>query len=89
MLDCLPTQNEWSPESQYAFLCDHLDALEHHIAVLQEAAQNGLNSLQTQADHFQEIYQRSQEAHQQLQHLLQLPSEVQAKLSQKKHTETP
>lgn len=82
MLDCLPEADDWSPESQYAFLCDHLEAMHHHLSCLQSASQQGLNALAHEKSHLQELNQRTQQAHQQLLQLLQLPAEQRALLSQ-------
>ncbi len=83
MLDCLPEAEDWSPESQYAFLCDHLEAMHHHMTCLQEASQQGLNALEREQSHWQELHQRTQQAHQQLLQLLQLSPEQRARLSQR------
>lgn len=88
MLDCLPDPNDWSPASQYAFLQDHLEAMQHHLRHLQTAAHDGLNALETAQHHFQELQQRGTEAHQQLIQLLQLPSDQRAALAQQHNRET-
>lgn len=87
MFDCLPDPDSWSPASQYAFLQDHLEAMQHHLEQLQVAAQTGLHALETEQHHLHELQQRCVEAHHQLSHLLQLPSEQRALLGQQ-HKET-
>jgi signal transduction histidine kinase len=82
MLDCLPEAEDWSPESQYAFLCDHLEAMFHHVVCLQAASQQGLEALDREQSHWQELNQRTRQAHQQLLQLLQLSPEQRARLSQ-------
>lgn len=90
MLDCLPDPDSWSPASQYAFLLDHLEAMQHHLEQLREAAHTGLDALEKQQHHFPELQQRCLEAHHQLSQLLQLPSEQRAHLGpQHKETQTP
>lgn len=81
MLDCLPEAEDWSPESQYAFFCDHLEAIDHHLNCLQKASLQGLSALAQEQSHLQELHQRTQQAHQQLLQLLQLPVEQQARLN--------
>lgn len=83
MLDCLPEAEDWSPESQYAFLCDHFEAMHHHLACLQTASMQGLDAVEREQNHLQELSHRTQQAHQQLRQLLQLSPEQRARLGQR------
>ncbi len=66
-MDCLPEASEWSAQSQYLMLQDHLQALQFHLQQL-EAAPDALTLLQ-ELPHLAEINARSLEAHTLLQAL--------------------
>lgn len=62
MLDCLPSPEEWSPESQLAFLRDHLHAIRHHLEAF-ESAGDDLAGMHTAIPHLMEINLRSHDAY--------------------------
>lgn len=73
MYDCLPQADDWSPKSQFLMLQEHLEAMRHHLEVLETAsAQNAWQTVQ-EAPHLQELNQRCLEAHDLLQALARQP----------------
>ena len=76
MLDCLPTAAEWSPQSQFALMLDHLHALRHHLDELESAATRSAAELITAMPHLEELNSRSHEAHTLLRQLAGQPQDV-------------
>ena len=60
-MDCLPEASEWSAESQYAMIQDHLLAMREHLQTL-EAAPDAL-ALVAQMPQLEELNARCLEAH--------------------------
>lgn len=78
-MDCLPEASEWSAQSQYAMLLDHLQALHHHLQAL-ESAPDAL-SLITEMPHLVELNARCLEAHSLLKALALQPQHTLKSLS--------
>lgn len=76
MLDCLPAPEDWSAESQYAMLQEHLQALHFHLEALERAQAAGVLALLAAAPHFSEINTRCLEAHDLAQQLARQPESV-------------
>ena len=62
MSDCLPHASEWSANSRYLMLTDHIESLEHHLKQLQKAQAEGFDTLLAAAPHLHEINERCLEA---------------------------
>ncbi len=62
MSDCLPHASEWSANTRYLMLTDHLEALEHHLEHLKNAHSEGFPSLVAAIPHLHEINERCLEA---------------------------
>lgn len=60
-MDCLPEASEWSAQSQYAMVLDHLQAMRQHLQTL-EAAPDAL-ALVAQMPQLEELNARCLEAH--------------------------
>lgn len=82
MLDCLPSASEWSPQSQYLMLLNHIDTLRHHLEGLESAAGEGLQSLIAAGPHLLELNACCLDAHELLKLLASQPVEVLQELEQ-------
>lgn len=72
-MDCLPEASEWSAQSQYAMIQDHLQAMRQHLQAL-EAAPNA-QVLVAQMPQLEELNARCLEAHDLLKALSKQPQD--------------
>lgn len=69
MLDCLPSPDDWSLESQFLMLMEHLRAMRHHLDTLESAAAISAADLVREGPHLIEMNQRFLDAHELLEAL--------------------
>lgn len=74
-MDCLPTLGDWSANTRWEFVKEHLSALRWHLESLESALQQGAPVLMAERTHLQELCQRGVEAHTLLELLAELPEE--------------
>ena len=72
-MDCLPSSHEWSLETRWLLIQEHIEALRWHLEQLE--AEKTLSGLLSAREHLQELCLRGVEAHGLLEQLSLVPPE--------------
>ncbi len=79
-MSCLPDAEEWSPQTQWLLIHDHLEALSEHLKQVQDLLAQGPQQSLGARPQLKEISQRAIEMHEMLESLQKNDPETLAKL---------